>query len=298
MNAEGEFGRRPEFPFLCERRAGRYEEQPKEAAERNNRKEQPKETAERNSWKKQIEGMDMKKIFWAGDSTVQTNDIVTYPQTGIGQAFALYINNEVRIENYAKNGRSTKSFLEEGRLQKIDENISCGDFLFIQFGHNDEKSFDPARYTVPGESFDANLCTFINTARRHGAYPVLITPLERKCFDEQGILGAGEHKPYVQAIRTVGVAEKVPVVDLYAKSRELLKQAGEKKAADWYMNLQPSLYANYLEGKMDNTHLKYEGAVTFAGLIAEELRKMGGIYAEILVNPNKEIEGLEDGDKA
>lgn len=240
----------------------------------------------------------MKRVFWTGDSTVQTNDIITYPQTGIGQAFQLYVNSDIRIENFAKNGRSTKSFMDEGRLKKIEEKISQEDFLFIQFGHNDEKSFDPARYTIPGESFDENLCTFIRVAREHGAYPVLITPLERKCFDDLGILGAGEHLPYVKAIRKVGAAQSVPVVDLYERSRELLAKAGVQKAADWYMNLQPSLYQNYPEGKMDNTHLKYEGAVVFAGLIAEELKKIGGIYAEILVDPNKKVEGLEDGDRA
>ena len=84
----------------------------------------------------------MRKIFWASDSTVQTNKFMTYPQTGIGQVFSLYTKDDVTVVNYAKNGRSTKSFIDEGRLQRIDEEIGAGDFLFIQFGHNDEKSQD------------------------------------------------------------------------------------------------------------------------------------------------------------
>ena len=76
------------------------------------------------------------RIFWAADSTVQTNDITTYPQTGIGQVFSLYTRDGVIVSNHAKNGRSTKSFMDEGRLDAIGRQIGEGDFLFIQFGHN------------------------------------------------------------------------------------------------------------------------------------------------------------------
>lgn len=93
----------------------------------------------------------MTTIYWAGDSTVKENSILTYPQTGMGQVFGRFVRRlEVRVENHAENGRSTKSFLEEGRLETIRERMQPGDFLFIQFGHNDEKAEDPARYTSPG----------------------------------------------------------------------------------------------------------------------------------------------------
>lgn len=240
----------------------------------------------------------MNKIFWAGDSTVQTNDITTYPQTGIGQVFSLYLKEEYTVCNHAKNGRSTKSFMDEGRLAQIDAKIGEGDFLFIQFGHNDEKDQDPARYTVPGATFDENLRVFINVARKHGAHPVLITPLERRCFEDNGMLGEGAHGPYVEAIKNVAVAEDVPLIDLHAKSRKVMIEVGADKTVEWFMNIEPNTYASCPEGKKDNTHLKYAGAVTFAGLVAEGLKECGGIYAQLLVDPNKEPEGLEDGDKA
>lgn len=119
----------------------------------------------------------MNKIFWAGDSTVQTNDYTTYPQSGIGQAFSIYVRREYTVENHARNGRSTKSFIDEGRLDAIERQLSPGDFLFIQFGHNDEKSQDETRYTEPHGSFIDNLGCMIRAAEAHGAYPVLITPL-------------------------------------------------------------------------------------------------------------------------
>lgn len=240
----------------------------------------------------------MNRIFWAGDSTVQTNDITTYPQTGIGQVFSLYLKEGIVVCNHAKNGRSTKSFMDEGRLKAIDERIEEGDFLFIQFGHNDEKDQDPARYTVPGSTFDENLRVFIGVARSHGAYPVLITPLERRCFDESGVLGPGAHGPYVAAVKEVAKAENVPLIDLHAMSRQEMIRAGMDKTVEWFMNIAPDTYASCPEGKTDNTHLKYAGAVTFAGLVAKGLKECGGIYAELLVDPNKEPEGLEDGDKA
>lgn len=94
----------------------------------------------------------MPTIFWAGDSTVQYNDIITYPQTGIGQVMHLFLGTDVTVENHAKNGRSTKSFIDESRMVPIYDRITKGDFLFIQFGHNDEKIHDPARGTKPDGS--------------------------------------------------------------------------------------------------------------------------------------------------
>ena len=225
----------------------------------------------------------MKTIFWIGDSTVQTNKITTYPQTGMGQVLSLYLKEEICVKNHAKNGRSTKSFLDEGRFTPVMENMGEGDFLFIEFGHNDEKKEDPARYTDPDGTFRENLRFFIQSARKKQAVPVLITPLERRCFEEDGSLGAGAHLPYVEAMRQTAEQEQAALVDLYAMSRDALAEAGEAFSRRWYMNLQPREYASCPEGKLDNTHLKYEGAVFFAGLIAEGLKRLGGIYADLLL---------------
>lgn len=225
----------------------------------------------------------MKKIFWAADSTVQTNDITTYPQTGIGQVFSLYIKEGYAVVNHAKNGRSTKSFIDEGRLEAIDKEIGEGDFLFIQFGHNDEKMEDPTRYTEPSTTYIENLGIFVETARKHGAHPVLITPLERRCFADSTHLGLGAHSDYVAAMKQAAEQMQVPLVDLYSMSRAELKKAGEVESRKWYMNLEPGVYASCMEGKIDNTHLKYEGAVLFAGLIARGLQNLGGMYADMIL---------------
>ncbi len=225
----------------------------------------------------------MKKIFWAGDSTVQTNDYTTYPQTGIGQVFPLFIKKEYQIVNCAKNGRSTKSFIDEGRLQEIDENISEGDFLFIQFAHNDEKREDLTRYTEPCSSYMDNLKLFIDVARKHNAKPVLITPLERRCFVNVTNLGIGEHSDYVTAMKHVAERYDVPLVDLYRMSRQELKRVGELKSRKWYMWLPMGEYDKYPEGLHDNTHLQYAGAIKFSEMIAHGLNQLGDIYQDIIL---------------
>lgn len=225
----------------------------------------------------------MNRIFWAGDSTVQTNDYTTYPQTGIGQVFSLFIKNAIQVENHAKNGRSTKSFIEEGRLRAIEERLIEGDFLFIQFGHNDEKQEDPSRYTDPFTSFTDNLKLFIEAAERCGARPVLITPLERRCFADDRHLGMGAHSDYVAAMKQVSEQRRVPLVDLYSMSRAELKRVGKQDSRRWFMNFDKGEYKNYPEGLDDNTHLRYEGAVSFGSLIARGLKELGGVYRDIIL---------------
>lgn len=160
----------------------------------------------------------MTTIFWAGDSTVQYNDILTFPQTGIGQVMNLFLKPEVRVENHAKNGRSTKSFIDESRLTPIYDKITAGDFLFIQFGHNDEKKNDPQRYTDPHSDYMVNLEKFVNAARNKGAWPVFITPLERRCFIDEEHLDIGEHTDYVAAMKQTAENLNVPLIDLYSMS--------------------------------------------------------------------------------
>ncbi len=225
----------------------------------------------------------MNKIFWAGDSTVQTNDYRTYPQTGIGQVFSLFIKEGYRVENHAKNGRSTKSFLDEGRLAEIEKQIEEGDFLFIQFGHNDEKTADPTRFTEPYSTYIENLGIFIETARSHGAFPVLITPVERRCFGADGSLGAGEHGDYVAGMKQAAEKFDVPLVDLYTMSRQALEKAGEPGSRIWHMYFSAGEYAAHPEESLDNTHLRYEGAVQYASFIAKGLKALGGRYGEMLL---------------
>lgn len=220
-------------------------------------------------------------IFWAGDSTAAQNSIATYPQTGIGQAFHRYVKPmQVQIENHAVNGRSTRSFMDEGRLAVIADRIRAGDFLFIQFGHNDEKPEDPTRYADPETDFPANLERFADVARMHGAVPVFITPLTR--WDRNNPAAKYRHDAWAASYRRTAQKMGVALIDLTRMSEELVDALGEKARSDFYMNLPAGVYPNYPDGMKDGTHLQPEGALAFAGLIARGLYDLGGAYRALL----------------
>ena len=156
-------------------------------------------------------------------------------------------------------------------------------FLFIQFGHNDEKKNDPQRYTDPHSDYMVNLEKFVNAARNKGAWPVFITPLERRCFIDEEHLDIGEHTDYVAAMKQTAENLNVPLIDLYSMSRAEMRKAGAEKTKEWYMHLPAGVYPSHMDGLTDNTHLKYMGAVVYAGCIARGLKELGGIYSDLLV---------------
>lgn len=219
----------------------------------------------------------MPTIYYIGDSTVARNTIHSYPQTGMSQGLQLYLREGVTMCSHAKNGRSTKSFLDEGRFEPVEAALQGGDFLFIQFGHNDEKP-DLERHTDPETTFPANLRRFLAAAREKGAYPLLITPIARRNFDAEGKFLPGSHGPYPDAIRRVGREDGVPVADLTAATEGYLAQLGDEKSKPLFM------------WPKDNTHLKPEGAVRMAGLLAQILENLGAPYADLLV---REGEGAD-----
>jgi lysophospholipase L1-like esterase len=226
----------------------------------------------------------MRHIFWAGDSTVACNKFNTFPQTGIAQAFDRYTKEDVVIYNHAVNGRSTKSFIDESRLAPIYDEITKGDFLFIQFGHNDEKINDPSRYTDPHGEFVTNLGKFVNVARNKGAYPLFITSVERRLFDENGKLKPSEHTEYVKGMKEAAEKFDVPVVDLFTMSRDFLEKTGDEASKKYYMNLAPGEATWAPEGKIDNSHLKYEGAMLYAGMIAKGLLNLEETYSSLVAD--------------
>lgn len=211
----------------------------------------------------------MTTVYYIGDSTVARNNIHSYPQTGMSQGLSLYLTESVRIESHAKNGRSTKSFLDEGRFAPVEKAMQPGDFLLIQFGHNDEKP-DELRHTDPFGSYQEYLMRYIRAARAAGAYPVLVTSIARRRFDETGKFLPGSHGEYPEAVRQLGAREGVPVADLTALSEAMLEKLGDEASKPLFV------------WPVDNTHLKYDGAVRMAGLLARELERFGEPYARLL----------------
>ncbi|MBR5421617.1 MAG: rhamnogalacturonan acetylesterase [Lachnospiraceae bacterium] len=216
----------------------------------------------------------MKRIIYAGDSTVTFNKIATYPQTGLSQGLLLYLKDNVWLRSFAINGRSTRSFINQGRLDYVDDFLEKDDFFFIQFGHNDQKESDPERYAPADTEFRENLKKFVAVGRKHEARPVLFTPIARRYFDKDGSFLPGAHGEYPRVIREVAAEEGVPLIDMTAMTEEYIAAVGDFPSRALYVF------------PKDNTHLVMQGAVTFAGFIANALLALGSPYSELLVDRN------------
>lgn len=216
-------------------------------------------------------------IYIAGDSTVQNCTPEYYPQAGWGRLFYKYFKETVKVDNHAMGGRSAKSFIREERLDKIFELIKEGDYLFIQFGHNDEKL--PGGFADPRGTYKAYLKYYIDGARERGAIPVLFTPVNRRRFDLNGNFFM-THGAYPDAVKELGRELSAPVVDLCSLSKDLYIKLGVEKSKELHLYLEKGESPNYPDGSRDDTHYNQYGGFVLAGIIAEEIKRMGILEAD------------------
>jgi len=212
------------------------------------------------------------KVYLIGDSTMSVKDVKAYPETGWGMPFAYFFDSSVTVDNRAKNGRSTKTFISEKLWQPVVDALQEGDYVFIQFGHNDESKAKAERYTAP-EEFQANLTRFVTETRNKKAVPILITPVTRRQFDASGRI-VEAHEVYSRLVRAIAKADNVPLIDLDQRSQALLQQFGEENSKLLFDWLEPGEHPNYPEGKQDNTHFNELGARKIAELVLEEIKKL------------------------
>ncbi|MEU7028179.1 rhamnogalacturonan acetylesterase [Streptomyces sp. NPDC046275] len=203
----------------------------------------------------------MRTLHLAGDSTAAQKYADAAPETGWGTALPFFLHRDLAVANHAVNGRSTRSFLAEGRLDAILRVIRPGDLLLVQFGHNDQKTDDPARGTDPWTTYQDNLRLFAAAARERGALPVFATSVERRRFDPAGTalatLGA-----YPAAMRAVARETGVPLLDVTARSLALWQALGPEAT---------KAYFNWTPTEQDNTHFNPPGAIEIARLVTDEL---------------------------
>jgi lysophospholipase L1-like esterase len=211
-------------------------------------------------------------IWMIGDSTMCEYDSSRFPLTGWGMPFAQYFDSSVTIKNEAKAGRSTRTFIAENRWQPIVNDLSEGDYVFIQFGHNDEAKNYPDRYTTPGD-YRNNLIKFVSESRDKKAVPVLITPVSRRKFDANGN-ALETHEIYSKIVHEVAEQLNVPLIDLDAMSLKLLQQFGEKNSTLLFMQLAPGEDPNYPSGIHDNTHFNAYGARHIAELVLHGIENL------------------------
>ena len=232
-------------------------------------------------------------IFLIGDSTMANKDISGGKlERGWGMMLQNCFSEDVRIDNHAVNGRSSKSFIDEGRWQKVVEKIRPGDYVFIQFGHNDEKP-QPERHTDPGSTFDDNLRKFITETREKGGIPVLFNSVVRRNFykktakndddealrnttgaktaevKEEGDTLYDTHGDYIVAPKNVAEAEGVAFVDANKITHDLEQGLGREASKKLHMWFLPGEVESLPDGRQDNTHYNVHGATVVSRLLAD-----------------------------
>ncbi|MBW4891527.1 rhamnogalacturonan acetylesterase [Mucilaginibacter sp. HMF5004] len=211
------------------------------------------------------------KVYMIGDSTMANKSPGVYPETGWGQVFKEYFTGDVTIDNRAQNGRSTKSFINEKRWDDVMSTLQAGDYVIIEFGHNDEKVEKPNTGTTIDE-FKANLLKFVTDARGKGATPILMTPVTRRSFKD-GVL-TNSHGLYPDAVRDVATKNNVAFVDMLQKSEKLVKAMGEAPSQSLWNWADSGVYKGFPKGVKDNTHFNPTGAHKMAELAVEGLKEL------------------------
>ncbi len=210
-------------------------------------------------------------VYLAGDSTMAIKQL-DLPERGWGMALNGLFKDPAMIQNHAVNGRSTKSFIDEGRWSRIVAALQPGDFVLIQFGHNDEKIEDPERGTDPKTSFSENLRRFIKDVRTKQASPILATPVARRRFNAAGKL-VPTHGAYPDAIRAVAAEENVPLLDLEHATEKWLRDTGDEPSKKLFMWIAPGTHPLIPEGRKDDTHFVEAGAVKVAEMAVAQIRE-------------------------
>lgn len=209
-------------------------------------------------------------IFLASDSTVTDQASGQFPYTGWGQMLSLFLNDNITVANHARSGRSSKSFIHESRLNRIAKKLRKDDYLLIQFSHNDEK--DNAGGTEPFTTYQDYLKQYLDLARKTEAYPVLVAPMHRRLFDEEGNI-LNTHGDYIDAMQQLAQREKVPFIDLASLSKVYFEELGEERSKEVFLWAEPGQYENLPEGAEDNTHFSEQGAIEIAKLVAKGIHK-------------------------
>ena len=229
-------------------------------------------------------------IFMIGDSTMANKSLNGgNRERGWGHVLGGFFSEEVHVDNHAVNGRSSKSFIDEGRWAVVLDKIKPGDYVFIQFGHNDEKA-DSARHTEPGTTFDDNLRRFVKETREKGGIPVLFNSIVRRSFGhnehavaeddmrkdmskdtmaEEGNVLVDTHGKYLDSPRRVAEELEVPFVDMNKITHDLVEGLGAEASKKLFMWIPEGVCAACPKGRADNTHLNVYGARTIAGLTVD-----------------------------
>lgn len=225
-------------------------------------------------------------LHLVGDSTMSDKPNLAYPERGWGQLLPQFVTPQLTVVNHAANGRSTRRFLNEGRWQLLLSELGKGDYVLIQFGHNDSKQSDPARYAAPDTDYQSFLKQFVADVRERGATPMLASSICRRNFAGDGSLKR-DLADYAKAAAKVAAESEVSFFDLQQHSCGLWQQLGKAAAQPYFIQVPADLYAKFPDGTSDNTHLTLQGASKMAQFFVRDLKAQqhplaAYVYRELL----------------
>ncbi|WP_035651059.1 rhamnogalacturonan acetylesterase [Flavobacterium sp. ASV13] len=213
-------------------------------------------------------------LYCIGDSTMASKkDPDRNPEHGWAQVLQSFFKDDITVVNKAVNGRSSKSFINEKRWDSIYKKLKKGDYVFIEFGHNDEKIEDSTRYTNPHTAYRYNLIKFINESREKGATPILLTSIARRNFNEKGVL-VPTHGDYPLETRLVAQEYKVPFIDLEYYTELLEQSYGPEKSKLLHLHFKVGEVPYYKDEKKDDTHLSLLGANKIAQIVINQIKTL------------------------
>ncbi len=208
-------------------------------------------------------------IFLCGDSTVVDQD--NEPWASWGQMITRFFDAGVSFANYAESGECANTFIAAGRLKKALTQMKAGDYIFMEFSHNDQKQRGPGKGAF--YSFMTSLKIFIDEAHARGAHPVLVTPTQRRSFDEKGKI-RDTHADFPDAIRWLAAKENIPLIDLHQMTRTLYEAMGVEPSKKAFVHYPAGSYPNQTRPMADNTHFNPYGAYQIAKCIIEGIKKI------------------------
>ena len=219
-------------------------------------------------------------IWMAGDSTMANKKPENAPETGWGMVMQEFCSGKATVRNYALNGRSSKSYITVGHWSQIFDSLKKGDYVIIQFGHNDEKP-DTARHTDPFTTYKQTIRKYIDDTRSKEGVPIVCSSIVRRHFDDTGHL-KDTHGEYIIAAREVAEETNTAFIDMEALTRKLVSEAGPERSKEFFLFCEPGEYENRPEGARDSTHLSAYGARKVAGLFAERVKELNLPLAKML----------------
>lgn len=223
-------------------------------------------------------------LYLIGDSTMANKPNVEFPERGWGQQLPQFFDTIFVIDNHAKNGRSTRSFIYESRWDTVYSRLEKGDYIIIQFGHNDDVETKIGRHSTPDE-YAYNLTKFVKESIDKGAKPILCTPIIRRNYINGELVET--HGVYPDKVREIANQLQIPLIDLHKMSKELVLELGEEKSKELFLHLPANTYQECPEGRIDNTHFSEKGATKMANLFINELSAQKIKISKYLLDENK-----------